>query len=181
MIDERELPRIPSQTMIVVDKKKAENRSRRNSILSSSSEPHSITPLSSVQYQGKDRNSLSQSRERNSRSESRDRSTVRYKAPPTLPQRSLFQNKPMFGSWGGSNGVKVKEDWRNSRPPPSELKLLSRSKSSTDNLSSSTADMSRSSGENMNTSTRSSIVFPQRVARSRSINCLVGDSRRSSM
>ena len=132
-------------------------------------------------YQGRDRNSLSQSRERNSRSESRDRSTVRYKAPPTLPPRSLFQNKPMFGSWGGSGGVKVKEDWRNSRPPPSELKLLSRSKSSTDNLSSSTADMSSSSAENMNTSTRSSIVFPQRVARSRSINRLVGDSRRSSM
>jgi len=54
-----------------------------------------------------------------------------------------------------------------------ELKLLSRSKSSTDNLSSSMADMS--------TSTRSSIVFPQRVARSRSINHFVGDSRRSSM
>jgi hypothetical protein len=40
-------------------------------------------------------------------------------------------------------------------------------------LSSSMADMS--------TSTRSSIVFPQRVARSRSINHFVGDSRRSSM
>jgi hypothetical protein len=23
----------------------------------------------------------------------------------------------MFGSWGGSGGVKVKEDWRNSCPP----------------------------------------------------------------
>ena len=182
--------RSSEDVLLVVDKKKAENSSRRNSILSSSSEPRSITPLSSVRYQGRDRNSqsqsrernsLSQSRERNSRSESRDRSTVRYKAPPTLPPRSLFQNKPMFGSWGGSGGVKVKEDWRNSRPPPSELKLLSRSKSSTDNLSSSTADMSSSSAENMNTSTRSSIVFPQRVARSRSINRLVGDSRRSSM
>jgi hypothetical protein len=55
----------------------------------------------------------------------------------------------MFGTWGGS-GVKVKEDWRNSRPPPRELQLLSRSKSSTDNLSSSMADMS--------TLTRSSVI-----------------------
>ena len=132
------------------------------------------------QSQRRERNSQSQSRERNSRSQSRERSsTVRYKAPPTLPERSLFQNKPMFGSWGGS-GVKVKEDWRNSRPPPSELKLLSRSKSSTDNLTSSATDMSSSLADSMNTSTRSSIVFPQRVARSRSINRLVGDSRRSS-
>jgi len=173
--------RSSEDVLLMVDKKRAENSSRRNSILSSSSEPRSITPLSSVRYQGRDRNSLSQSRARNSRSESRDRSTVRCKAPPTLPPRSLFQNKPIFGSWGGSGGVKVKEDWRNSRPPPSELKLLSRSKSSTDYLSSSTADMSSSSAENMNTSTRSSIVFPQRVARSRSINRFVGDSKRSSM
>jgi hypothetical protein len=93
-------------------------------------------------------------------------STIRYKAPPTLPAPSLFQNKPMFGTWGGSGGIKVKEDWRNSRPPPSELKLLSRSKSSS---------------REMNTLTKSSIVFPQRVARSRSINRLVGDSRISSM
>jgi len=174
--------RSSKDVLLMVDKKKTENSSRRNSILSSSSESRTITPLSSVQYQSKDRNSQSQSRERNnqsqsrersSRSQSRDRSSiVRYKAPPTLPTRSLFQNKPMFGTWGGS-GVKVKEDWRNSRPPPRELKLLSRSKSSTDNLRSSTA--------NMSTSTQSSIVFPQRVSRSRSINRLVGDSRRSSM
>jgi hypothetical protein len=111
---------------LVVDKKKAENSIRRNSILSSSSESRTITRLSGVQYKGRDRNSQSQSRERNSRSQSRDRSsTVRYKAPPTLPTRSLFQHKPMFGTWGGS-GVKVKEDWRNSRPLPCELKLLSR-------------------------------------------------------
>jgi hypothetical protein len=155
---------------LVVDNKKAENSSRRNSILSSSSEPRT-TPLSSVQYQGRDRNSQSQSR---------DRSRVRYKAPPTLPTRSLFQNKPMFGTWGGSGVNKVKEDWRNSRPPPSELKLLSRSKSSTSNLSSSMADMSSSLAD-ISTSGRSSIVVPQRLARSRSINCLVGNSRRSSM
>ena len=122
--------RSSEDVLFMVDKKKAENSSRRNSILSSSSEPRTMTRLSSVQYQGgRDRNSQSQSRERNSRSQSRDRSsTVRYKAPPTLPTRSLFQNKPMFGTWGGSGGVKVKEDWRNSRPRPSELKLLSRSK-----------------------------------------------------
>jgi hypothetical protein len=155
---------------LVFNKKKAENSSRRNSILSSSSEPRT-TPLSSVQYQGRDRNSQSQSR---------DRSRVRYKAPPTLPTRSLFQNKPMFGTWGGSGVNKVKEDWRNSRPPPSELKLLSRSKSSTSNLSSSMADMSSSLAD-ISTSRRSSIVVPQRLARSRSINCLVGNSRRSSM
>jgi hypothetical protein len=132
----RNCARFPNETLhnsrlrsfedVVVDKKKAENSSRRNTILSSSSEPRTITRLSGVQYKGRDRNSLSQSRERNSRSQSRDRSsTVRYKAPPTLPTRSLFQNKPMFGTWGGS-GVKVKEDWRNSRPLPCELKLLSR-------------------------------------------------------
>jgi hypothetical protein len=118
--------RLRSSEDVPPDKKKAENSSRRNSILSSSSEPRTITRLSGVQYKGRDRNSQSQSRERNSRSQSRDRSsTVRYKAPPTLPTRSLFQNKPMFGTWGGS-GVKVKEDWRNSRPLPCELKLLSR-------------------------------------------------------
>lgn len=153
----------------VVDKKKAENISRRNSILSSSSEHN--TCLSSVQ--GRDRNSRSQSRDRSS--------TIKYKAPPTLPIRSLFQNKPMFGSWGGSGGVKVKEDWRNVRPLPSELRLLSRSKSSTDNSRSSTADMSNSPAENMNISTRSSIVFPQRVARSCIIHRRAFDSRRSSM
>jgi len=121
--------RSSEDVLFMVDKKKAENSSRRNSILSSSSEPRTMTRLSSVKYQGRDRNSQSQSRERNSRSQSRDRSSkVRYKAPPTLPTRSLFQNKPMFGTWGGSGGVKVKEDWRNSRPRPSELKLLSRSK-----------------------------------------------------
>jgi hypothetical protein len=48
-------------------------------------------------------------------------------------------------------------------------------------LTSSAMDMSSSLEDNMNTSTRSSIVFPQRVSRSRSINRLVGDSRRSSM
>ena len=123
--------RSSDDVLFMVDKKKAENGSRRNSILSSSSEPR--IRLSSVQYQGRDRNRQSQSRERNSRSQSRDQrdqsSTVRYKAPPTLPTRSLFQNKPMFGTWGGSGGVKVKEDWRNSRPPPRELKLLSQLKS----------------------------------------------------
>lgn len=150
-----------------VDKKKVEDR--RNSILSSNSEHDDSSPilLSSVQSQSRDRNSRSQSRDRNS--------TVKYKAPAALPTRSLFQHKPLFGGFGGC--VKGKEDWRNSRPPPSELKLLSRLKSSTD----------------MSTSTRSSIVFPQRVrSRSRSINritsqgscdtkTIVCDSRRSSM
>jgi hypothetical protein len=48
-------------------------------------------------------------------------------------------------------------------------------------LTSSATDMSSSSSADiMNISTRSSIVFPQRVASRRSINRLVGESRRSS-
>ncbi|KAL3815873.1 hypothetical protein ACHAXA_010263 [Cyclostephanos tholiformis] len=50
---------------------------------------------------------------------------MKKKESPALPSRSLFQHKPR--TWFGGKidkGDKVKEDWRNSRPPPSSLKRM---------------------------------------------------------
>jgi hypothetical protein len=51
---------------------------------------------------------------------------MKKKEPSALPSRSLFQHTPR--TWFGGRvdkGEKVKEDWRNSRPPPNGFKRSS--------------------------------------------------------
>jgi len=51
---------------------------------------------------------------------------IKKKEPSALPSRSLFQHTPR--TWFGGKvdkGEKVKEDWRNSRPPPNGFKRSS--------------------------------------------------------